>query len=44
MLFAAFLFGPCVLNAVTQFITSWIESIKLQVITVQCSPLKDGEL
>ena len=44
MLFAVLLFGPCILNAVTQFITSWIESIKLQVVTVQCSPLNDREL
>ena len=44
MFFAVLLFGPCILNAVTQFITSWIESIKLQVVTVQCSPLNDREL
>ena len=29
-LFAALLFGPCILNAITQFITSQIESIKLK--------------
>ena len=42
--FVALLFCPCILNAITQFITSWIESIKLQVVTVQCSPLNDREL
>ena len=35
---------PCILNAITQFITSWIESIKLQMVIAQYSPLKDGEL
>ena len=44
MLFAMLLFGPCSLNAITQFITSRIESIKLQMVIVQNSPLNDGEL
>ena len=44
MFFVVLLFCPCILNAITQFITSWIESIKLQVVTVQCSPLNDREL
>ena len=44
MLFVMLLFGPCILNAITQFITSRIESIKLQMIIVQNSPLNDGEL
>ena len=42
--FVAVLFGPCILNAVTQFITSQIESIKLQMVVTQYSPLNDGEL
>ena len=44
MFFAALLFGPCILNTITQFITSQIESIKLQMVIVQYSPLNDGEL
>ena len=44
MLFAGLLFGSCILNAITQFITSWIESIKLQMVKAQYSPLNDGEL
>ena len=44
MLFAALLFGPCILNAITQFITSRIESTKLQVVMVQYSPRNNGEL
>ena len=44
MLFAALLYGLCILNAVTQFITSWIESIKLQMVIDQNNPLNDGEL
>ena len=44
MLFAVLLFGPCILNAITQFITSRIESIKLQMVIAQYSPLNDGEL
>ena len=42
--FVALLFCPCILNAITQFITSRIESIKLQMVIVQNSPLNDGEL
>ena len=42
MFFVAFLFGSCILNAVTQFITSQIESIKLQMVIAQYSPLSDG--
>ena len=44
MLFAVLLFGPYILNVITQFITSWIESIKLQMIITQYSPLNEGEL
>ena len=44
MLFVALLFGPCILNAITQFMTSWIKSIKLQTLIAQYSPLNDGEL
>ena len=44
MFFVALLFGPCMLNAITQFITSQIESIKLQMIITQYSPLNEGEL
>ena len=44
MLSAALLFGPHILNAITQFITSQTESIKLQMVIVQYSPLNDGEL
>ena len=44
MLFAALLFGPCILNAITQFITSRIESIKLQRVIAQYSPLNNREL
>ena len=41
---AALLFALCILNAITQFITSQIESIKLQMVIAQYSPLNDGEL
>ena len=44
MFFVVLLFGPCTLNAINQFITSWIESVKLQMIIAQYSPLNDGEL
>ena len=44
MLFAALLFGPCIFNAITQFITSQTESTKLQMVIVQYSPINDGEL
>ena len=44
MLFAALLFGPCSLNTITQFITSQIKSIKLQMLVIQYSPPNDGEL
>ena len=44
MFFAPLLFGPCILDAITQFITSQIESIKLQLVIVQYSPLNNGEL
>ena len=43
-LFVALLFGSYILNAITLFITSQIESIKLQMVLVQKSPLNDGEL
>ena len=44
MFFAPLLFGPCFLDAITQFITSQIESIKLPMVIAQYSPLSDGEL
>ena len=44
MVFMTLLFGLCVLNAITQFITSQIESIKLQMLRAQYSPLNDREL
>ena len=44
MLFAGLLFGSCILNAITQFVASWVESIKLQMVKAQYSPLNDGEL
>ena len=44
MFFVVLLFSPCILNAITQFITSWIESIKLQMVIAQYSPLNNGEL
>ena len=44
MLFVVLLFGPCILNAVTQFITPRTESIKLQMVIAQYSPLNNGEL
>ena len=43
-LFAVLLFGPCILNAITPFITSQIASIKLQMVIAQYSPLNNGEL
>ena len=43
MFLVALLFGPCILNAVIKFITFWIESIKLQMVIVQYSPLNDGD-
>ena len=44
MLLTALLFGPCILNAVTWFITFWIESIKLQMVVAQYRPLNNDEL
>ena len=44
MLFVALLFGPCILSAITQFITSRIEAIMLQMVKAQYSPLNDREL
>ena len=44
MFFVALLFGSCILNAITQFKTSQIESIKLQMVIDQYSPINDGEL
>ena len=43
MFLVALLFGPCILNAVIKFITFRIESIKLQMVIVQYSPLNDGD-
>ena len=43
MFFVALLLGPCILNVITQFITSRIESIKLQMVIAQYSPLNDGD-
>ena len=44
MPFVVLLFGPCSLNTITQFMTSWTKSIKLQMLIAQYSPLNDGEL
>ena len=44
MLFAVLLFGPCILNAIAQFITSQMESIKVQMVIAHYSPLNDEEL
>ena len=44
MLFGALLFGPCILNAIIQFITSQIESKKVQMVIAHYSPLNEGEL
>ena len=44
MFFVVLLFGSCILNAVTQVITSWIKSIKLQMVIAQYRPLNNGEL
>ena len=43
MFFVVLLFGPCTLNAINQFITSWIEFIKLQMVIAPYSPLNNGE-
>ena len=42
MFFVVLLFCPCILNAIIKFITSRIESIKLQMVIAQYSPLNDG--
>jgi len=44
MFFGAFLFGLRILSAVTQFITSRIDSTKLQMVIAQYSPVNDGAL
>ena len=44
MFFVALLFGPCILNAIAQFITSQMESIKVQMVIAHYSPLNDEEL
>ena len=44
MVFVALLFGPCMLSAITQFLTSSIKSIKLHMLIGQYSPLNDAEL
>ena len=44
MLFVVLLFGPCILNAIAQFITSQTESIKVQMVIAHYSPLNDEEL
>ena len=43
MFLVVLLFGPCILNAIIEFITFRIESIKLQVVLAQYSPLNDGD-
>ena len=40
MFFVALLFGPFILNEITQFIASWKKSIKLQIAIAQYSPPK----
>ena len=44
MIFAVLFSDPCILSAISQFITYWIKSIKLQMVIAQHSPLNDGEL
>ena len=44
MIFAVLFFGPCILSAISQFVTSWIKSMKLQMVIAQYSPLNNGEL
>ena len=44
MFFVVLLFGPCSLNTITQFMTSWTKSIKLQMLIAQYSPSNDREL
>ena len=44
MFFVALLLCPCILNAITQSITSKIESMKLQMLRAQYSPLNNREL
>ena len=44
LFFVMLLFGPYILNAITQFIISWIKSISLQMVIAQHSPLNNGEL
>ena len=42
--FAELLFGLCILNAITEFITCQIESVMLQMVIAQYYPLNNREL
>ena len=44
MFFVTLLFGPYILNAISQFIISRIKSINLQMVISQYSPLNNGVL
>ena len=44
MFLTALLLGSCFLKAITWFITSQIESVKLQIVIAQYSPPNDGAL
>jgi hypothetical protein len=43
MLLLALIFGPCILNAITRFISSRMEAIKLQLLVTQYRPLGQQE-
>jgi hypothetical protein len=44
MLLLALIFSPCFLNAVTHFISSQMEAMKLQLLLTQYRPLGQEEL
>jgi uncharacterized protein involved in cysteine biosynthesis len=43
LLLLALIFGPFILNAITHFISSWMEVIKLQLLVTQYRPLGKQE-
>jgi hypothetical protein len=43
MLLLALIFGPCILNAITRFISSRMKAIKLQLLVTQYRPLGQQE-
>jgi hypothetical protein len=43
MLLLALVLGPCIHNAITHFISSWMEAIKLQLLVTQYRPLGQKE-